>query len=61
MPYYGDGGYDAGEVGDKIAELLKKPLVSRYRDAPARLEEGVPNRFENQIAVPILPPLKVKP
>ena len=25
MPYYGDGGYDAHEVDDKIAELLKNP------------------------------------
>lgn len=25
MPYYGDGGYDAHEVDDTIAELLKKP------------------------------------
>lgn len=25
MPYYGDGGYDAHAVGDKISALLKKP------------------------------------
>ncbi|MEZ6138716.1 MAG: protein kinase [Pirellulaceae bacterium] len=35
MPFYGDGGYDARQVDERIAELLNKPAASLYRE-PAR-------------------------